>query len=206
MSAARGPLRDRRRRSAFPQERSSTCPTRPTAARSRCCGPGARGGLCSRCRRRSGCSSGGKSWVVARPRRGGRRGARRTLTSLSPRNTFFPQRDAQRPRIEVQNDLQPDQLQPRGPHGPGRRDAGAHGLASGELAGRGGPGEGATSAPACVTGPGPGARQTRGTWHMGLFPPSAGPAAAPGAACVCLRVCERWRVYTRLVSVTGSGC
>lgn len=49
-----------------------------------------------------------------------------------PESQMFPlQRDAQRPGIEIQNDIQPNQLQPRGSHGPWGRDAGAHGPASG---------------------------------------------------------------------------
>lgn len=43
------------------QEQPSACQTPLTTARSRCCGPGARGGLSSRCQRRRGCSSGGRT-------------------------------------------------------------------------------------------------------------------------------------------------
>lgn len=46
------------------------------------------------------------------------------------------QRDAARPRDEEQAHLQPHQLQPRGPHGTRRRDAGPHGPPSGNSSAR----------------------------------------------------------------------
>lgn len=108
-----------------PQEPCSTCPTPRTTAGSRCCGPGASDASSSRSRRRSGCSSGGRSRGGGAGRGGGQGwgGASRRLPL---------QGDAQRPGAAVQDDLQPHQLQPRGAHGPGRRHAGAHGPASGE--------------------------------------------------------------------------
>jgi hypothetical protein len=48
----------------------------------------------------------------------------------------FLQRDAQRPRTAIQNDIQPNQLQPRGSHGSWGWHAGAHGPASGACAAR----------------------------------------------------------------------
>lgn len=115
-------------RASSPQARRSACRTPPTTARSRCFARGASGASSSRCRRRRGCSSGGER----APARGRDAPGSQGDCARANLQNSLPQGDASGPRTEVQNDFQPNQLQPRGPHGPGRRDAGAHGPASGE--------------------------------------------------------------------------
>ena len=66
------------------QERLSTCPTPLTTAGSRCCGPEAKGGLSSRCRRRRGCSSGGRNLA------GGWAGPRGPGRLPEPHGVSFP--------------------------------------------------------------------------------------------------------------------
>lgn len=69
------------------------CPTPLITARSRCFGLEARGGLCSRCRRKSGCSSGGKTGAMALLSVAWCRG-QEDFCDHKPQNVFFPQGDA----------------------------------------------------------------------------------------------------------------